>query len=80
MVYRKVSKSNLEKYQVVLNTNNERSLKLKDWSISNSSREKWLGIKIDYELSFKPRVESLCEKTSRKVNALSQVASSSRFK
>ena len=55
-------------------------LKLQDFSISNSSRKKLLGIKIDYEFCFEPHVESLCEKTIRKPIALLQVTLFSGFK
>ena len=43
------------------------------------SYEKLLGVKVDHELSFDEHVSSLCKKASRKVNALSRIASYMTF-
>ena len=41
--------------------------------------QKTLGIKIGSHLNFKEHIESLCKKTSQKINALSRLASSIKF-
>ena len=42
-------------------------------NITESDKEKLLGIEIDRELNFKDHVNSLCKKASNKVNALSRL-------
>ena len=48
--------ANPEKYHVVLNKNNEASLKIQKLTISNSQCEKTLRIKTDYGLSIELQV------------------------
>lgn len=61
----KYLKANLEKYYVVLSTNNNLFLEIQELSISSGRREKLLGIKIDHYLSFELHIESLFKKASR---------------
>ena len=43
--------------------------------ISNTQCEKLLGVKIENNLSFNEYVSDLCNKASRKLNALTRIAS-----
>ena len=67
-------KANLEKYHLLVSTNDKRHLNVGEIEISNSKCEKLLGIKIDSKLMFDSYVKSLCKKASQKLNALSRVA------
>ena len=73
-------KANPDKYHVLLNETSETQLIVKNVPIASSCWEKLLGIKIDHKLSFEPHVESLCKKASQKLNALTRMASSLKFK
>ena len=72
-------KANPGKYHVLSETS-ETQFIVKNVPISSSCCEKLSGIKVDYKLSFEPRVESLCKKASQKLNALTRMASSLKFK
>ena len=67
-------------YHVVLNETCETQLIVNKVPIAKSCCEKLLGIKIDHKLSFEPHVELLCKKASQKLNALTRMASSLKFK
>ena len=73
-------KDNPDKYHVLLSETSETQLVVKNVPIASSSGEKSLGIKIDQKLSFEAHVESLCKKASQKLNSLTRMASSSKFK
>ena len=49
-------------------------MKLDDFTITNSKKEKLLGIIFDDELKFQYHIENLCKKASLKLSALSHVA------
>ena len=55
------------------------AVKVGNKTITNSKCEKLIGIKIYKELSFNEHFQSLCEKASQKINALSRVASIMNF-
>ena len=42
--------------------------------IVNSQREKLLGVKFDYKLTFNSHVSDLCKNASRKINVVPRVA------
>ena len=44
-------------------------------NFSSACNEKFLGIKIDNELTFEENVEGLCKKNSQKVSALARISS-----
>ena len=47
--------------------------------LSSTCSEKFLGIKIDNNLTFEEHVERLCKKTSQKVSAVARISSLMRF-
>ena len=73
-------KANPGKYHVLVSETSETQLIVKNVPVASSCCEKLLGIKVDYKLSFEPRVESLCKKASQKLNALTRMAYSLKFK
>ena len=73
-------KANPDKYHVLLSETSETQLIVKNVPIASSCCEKLLGIKVGCKLSFEPRVESLCKKASQKLNALTRMAYSLKFK
>ena len=66
--------ANLEKYQLLVSTNEKRDLNVGETEISNSKCETLLGIKIDSKLMFGSHVKSLSKKASQNLNTLSRVA------
>ena len=51
------------------------SKKIGNFDIPNSKKEKLLEVKFDHRLSFDDPISELCKKASRKIHALSRVAS-----
>ena len=72
-------KTNPDNYHVLSGTS-ETQLIAQNVPVAGSCCEKLLGIKIDHKLSFETHVESLCKKASRKLNALTRITSSLKFK
>ena len=60
---------------MLVSTNNNVKIKIGNFDITNSKREKLLGVKFDHKLSFDDHISKLCKKVSRKIHALSRVAS-----
>ena len=58
-----------------VSTNDTVKIKIGNFDITNSKSEKLLGVKFDHKLSFDDHISELCKKASRKINALSRVAS-----
>ena len=55
-------------------------VKLQSFTTASSSKcKKRLGIKIDNNLNFKEHTESLCKRSSQKLDVLSRLASSFKF-
>ena len=48
-------------------------------NFSSACNEKFLGIKIDNELTFEENVEGLCKKNSQKVSTMAIILSLMRF-
>ena len=69
-----VLKTNSEKYDLLVSTNEKWHLNEGEIEISNSKCKKFLGIKIDSKLMFNSHVKFLCKKASQKLKALSTVA------
>ena len=67
-------KLNTEKCHVLLNSQGPKTIKIGNLCIKNSSCEKMLGINFDYKLKFTNHIEEICEKVSRKLNALPRIA------
>ena len=64
-----------DKCHLLVSTNNIVKIKIGNFDITNSKSEKLLGVKFDHKLSFDDHISELCKKASRKINALSRVAS-----
>ena len=70
-------KANLGNYHLLLSGSDSSKIKIGNKIISRSKYEKLLGNKIDNNINFKEHIESL--RKSRKINALSRLASSMNF-
>ena len=68
-------KINADKCHLLVSTNNTVKIKIGNFDITNSKSEKLLGVKFDHKLSFDDHISELCKKASRKIHALSRVAS-----
>ena len=66
---------NADKCHLLVSTNNTVKIKIGNFYITNSKSEKLLGVKFDHKLSFDDHISKLCKKVSRKIHALSRVAS-----
>ena len=62
-----------DKCHLLLNNKGPNSMKIYNLCIKNSSCEKLLGINFDYKLNFEKDIEDICQKGSRKVNALARL-------
>ena len=67
-------KGNAAKCYLIVNVNDEGSMKIGDFVKVNSKCEKLLGVKFDYKLTFNSHVSDLCKNASQKINALTRVA------
>ena len=67
-------KANPDKCHLLINTDENVALKIKNETITNSSNEKLLGILFNNKFDFDKHVTSLCRKASQKLNALAKVA------
>ena len=67
-------KANPDKCHLLINTDENAALKIKNETITNSSNEKLLGILFNNKFDFDEHVTSLCRKASQKLNALARVA------
>ena len=65
-------KSSLEKYHLLVSTNDNVAIRIGSFQIENSNREKLLGIQFGNNLSF-DNLSEICKKASRKLFALSRV-------
>ena len=66
-------KLNPDKCHLVLNTKEQTTLKIGNIHIKNALSEKLLGINFDYKLTFSMHIEDICQKSSRKINALADL-------
>ena len=69
----KLMKSNPDKCHLLLSTNDNIAIKIGNFQIENTKREKLLGRKFDTELSLDYHLSEICKKTSRKLYALGRV-------
>ena len=60
---------------MLVSTNNTARIKIGNFDITNGKNEKLLGVKFVHKLSFDDHISELCKKASRKIHALSRVAS-----
>ena len=68
-------KTNADKCRLLVSTNNTAKIKVGNFDITNSKLEKLLGVKFDQKLYFNDHISELRKKVSRKIHALSRVAS-----
>ena len=68
-------KINADKCNLLVSTNNTVKIKIGNFDITYNEIEKLLGVKFDHKLCFDDHISELCMKASRKVHALSKVAS-----
>ena len=66
-------KLNTDKCHLLLNTQDQNFLKVGNFNIKNSFSEKLLVITFDYKLKLSNRIEDICKKPTRKLNALSRI-------
>ena len=68
-------KINADECHLLVSTYNTVKIKIENFDITNSKSEKLLGVKFEHKLSFDYHISELCKKASRKIHALSRVAS-----
>ena len=71
-------KINTDKCHLLLNNQEPNTLKIGDLHINNSLCEKPLVITFDCNLIFNKHIEDICQKTSKKLNALTRLAPNMR--
>ena len=73
--YHNLMKINADNYNLLVSANNTVKIKIGNFNVSNSKSEKVLGAKFEHKLSFDDHISELCKKATRKIHALSRVAS-----
>ena len=68
-------KANLGKYHLLLSPKTRTDVSISGASLTTSTKETFLEILIDSELSFDKHVSSICSKVSKKLHALGRIAS-----
>ena len=66
-------KSNPDKYHLLVSTNESVAIKIGNFQIENTKREKLLRIQFDNKLYLDYHLPEICEKASRKLYALGRV-------
>ena len=66
-------KVNLDKCHLIVSGSENAKINLDDFTITNSKKEKLLGIIFDDKLKFQYHIENFCKKASLKLSALSRV-------
>ena len=67
-------KANADKCHLLVSSNESCTAKIEGFSIKNSTEEKLLRVKFDYNLSFENHVTSLCKKASQKLHAVARIS------
>ena len=67
-------KVNPGKFQLLLTSKDETSIKIGDTDIKSSSFKKLLGVIIDNKLTFNEHVSKLCKKASNKLHTLARIS------
>ena len=63
-------KSNPDKCHLLVSTNGNVKIRIGNFQIENTKREKLLGIQFDNKLSFDYHLSEICKKASRKLDAV----------
>ena len=66
-------KLNLDKCHLIVSAAENAKIKLNDFTITNSKKEKLLGIIFDGRLKFQYHIENFCKKARLKLSVLSRV-------
>ena len=66
-------KLNTDKFRLFLYNRGPSTMKIGNLCIKTSSCEKLFKINFDYKLNFEKHMENICQKASRKVNALARL-------
>ena len=66
-------KANHDKCHVLLSTPEKANIQIANTTIKCSQSEKKLGVILDNQLKFDKHIENICQKASRKSNALARV-------
>ena len=66
-------KANPDKCHFISSSNEKLNIVIEDQTISNSNFEKLLGVLLDSKLTFKPQVDSICQKAGLKLNVISRI-------
>ena len=72
--YNNEVKLDSDKCHLLLNAKEQITLKVWNLHIKNSFYKKLLEMNFDYKLNFAKCIEGICQKTSRKLNALTKLA------
>ena len=67
-------KINTDKCHLLLNSQERNTLKIGDLHINSSLSEKLLGITFDCKSKFNKHIKDICQKASKKLNALARLA------
>ena len=67
-------KANADMYHLIVTRDTDVTAIIGEFDAKNSRVEKFLGVKLDTELSFENHVSSLCKKASQRLHALARVA------
>ena len=65
--------TNSDKFHLLLSTKKKLTANVSNFKITNSNKEKLLGVTIDSHLKFESHIENLCSKPSQKLHALSRL-------
>ena len=66
-------KTNADKFQLLLTSKGEASIKTDDTDMKSSSSKNLLGVLTDHKLPFTDHVSELCKKASKKLHALAKI-------
>ena len=64
-----------DKCHLLFSTKGKLTANISNFKVTNSIKEKLLGVTIDNDLKFESHIESLCSKASQKLYALSRMSS-----
>ena len=67
-------KANTDMYHLLVTRDTDVTAIIGEFDAKNSREGKFLGVKLDTELSFENHVSSLCKKASQRLHALARVA------
>ena len=66
-------KANHDKFHLLLSSREDTNIQIANVTIKSSTSKKLLGVTVDNKLKFDKHVENVCQKASRKLNALAKL-------